>query len=228
MRVSSADLAPHAIPHDAQIIAPDGQRVVVTKTLRDAPLDRLHARKQIDDCLYAAGDWCRALFENFGTDGVRAMDFSKPVIDSGSSNSMLGVTDAQLRAGKRLKNIANFLGAEGFDLVVQVLARRRFIEQIASERGLTSQRDKDFLARRFRECLDTIATLGGFKVSGAVKRIVGDKHADLARSANRPELHRALVAVKDADRLEQFRQFLTAAKGPVNRPKLALPPGEAA
>lgn len=227
MRVSSADLPPHAEPVDVLIEAPDSDaKVLATKTLRDAPLDRLFVRKQISQTQYEAGCKARELFELFGSDGVRAMNFEKPLVDS-SGCSALGITDAQLRAATRLKVARGILGQEGFNLICEVLGRRKFIETIARERGVDSQREKDFLARRFRECLDSLAVLFGLMVSGVERRPVRDAFSKLAQSATNPELHRSLTAARDAERLNDAAE---AALKSVRQhaTKLSLPKGRAA
>lgn len=226
LRVSASELPRHALPIEVQIESPDGVRAVATKTLRDAPLDRLYARRQIDDCMYSAGDFTRNLFELFGGDGVRAMDFAKPYVDSGNTGA-IGITDAQLRAAKRLKVAREFLGVEGFKLICDVLGRRKFIEQVAQERGMHSDREQRYLARRFRECLDTLSILYGFKVSGADGPKVRDAHSNLAQNATNPELHRALTAARDAERLNAAART-ALREAPIAAPKLQLPGDRAA
>lgn len=206
------------------VIDHDGIKARAVKSLRDAPLDRMYVRKQIDDGQYAAGDYMRAMFELFGADGVRAMDFSKPVVDS-SGGGAIGVTDAQLRAAKRLRVAREYLGVSKFKLLIAVVAQRKFIEELAGEGA--SQREKDFLARTFRECLAECGQLF-LEVRGANRPRVGDSHAKFAHSANKPELHRALVSALDAGRLAQQAESQTAGRVPVTRAKLLLPPGEAA
>ena len=62
----------------------------------------------------------------------------------------------------RLNRIEHDLGSDGTTLVHEVLILGMTVQQIGERRGLTTQRWKDYFARRFQECLDRLALTYGF------------------------------------------------------------------
>lgn len=133
-----------------------GAKQTMTASLRDDPLGRLFIRNQIDKAQFDAGRDMQGLYERAQIGGVKAMDPTKEPVDGGGAiPEMIG--DIQMRAVKRIAQLEKTLGNEGTALIRQFLACRMFVDQIAEQRGLTSQRDKDYLGKRIRECLETLA-----------------------------------------------------------------------
>src|SRR5580704_3586544 len=62
---------------------PHVQRVTVTTSLRDVPLERLNARKQIRPHQYEAGSRLQRLFELAEPGNVRAIEYKSPVQSGG-------------------------------------------------------------------------------------------------------------------------------------------------
>ena len=62
----------------------------------------------------------------------------------------------------RLNRAERELGADGPALLHDVLVHGMTMEQIGQRRGLTTPRWKDYLSRRFQECLDPLALIYGF------------------------------------------------------------------
>ncbi len=54
------------------------------------------------------------------------------------------------------------LGFQGSFLVRQVLGQRKTIQEVSMSLGLTSQREFNYMSRRFRECLESLAKHWGF------------------------------------------------------------------
>lgn len=146
---------------------PDSRTVVVddplekhaklrmTASLRDDPLGLYHHKKQIDDAQYYAGRHLQGLYWTAQIGGAKAIDFTREAVDGGGS--VQAMRDSQLDAVTEITKLERALGTEGAAIVRQVLACCMSIEEIATQRGFTAQRAKDYLGRRFRECLETLA-----------------------------------------------------------------------
>ncbi|WP_213769936.1 hypothetical protein [Bradyrhizobium sp. dw_78] len=136
-----------------------GDKIVALRSLRNDPLGKLHARRQIDEAQYQGGrsfqnDWERA------ERGPQAVDPSREYVDGGQFREP--ITEGQRKAVLRLNRTERELGADGSALVHEVLILGLTMEQISRQRGLSGQRWLDYFARRFRECLDRLALIYGF------------------------------------------------------------------
>ena len=67
------------------------------------------------------------------------------------------LTDAMQKAAKRLNRVHMALGLNGSGLIQAVLIHGRTMEQIGTDRGLSTEPELKYLGRRFREGLDTLA-----------------------------------------------------------------------
>ena len=136
-----------------------GEKIVALRSIRNDPLGRLHSHRQIDEAQYQAGrafqnDWERA------ERGPQALDPTREHVDGVRAREP--VTEAQRMAVLRLNRAERELGADGSAIVHDVLDHGMTMQQIGERRGLTTQRWKDYFARRFCECLDCLAGLYGF------------------------------------------------------------------
>lgn len=136
-----------------------GGTLIVMRSTRNDPLAGLHARHHIDEAQYQGG---RAFQHDFETAerGPRAIDPSKEAVDGGLPPE--AITEGQRKAAVRLALVHRELGANGSALVHAVLIGRKSIDRVCMERMLTSQRENDYVGRRFRECLDCLAFIYGF------------------------------------------------------------------
>lgn len=173
-----------------------GKHVVATASIRDDPLGRLHARRQVTESQYAAGHYLQAMFELAESGSVQAMDPCKPAVD-GRGQFVEPLTDSHVRAVKRLSEARKELGAAGYQLVFDVIGSRMFIEQCATTRGLRGKHAQEYLGKRFRECLDTIAQLYGFAGQAPAARRPRDQHSANAQHAHSPALHRAIRRARE-------------------------------
>lgn len=137
-----------------------GAKTDAIASLRDDPLQALRSRNQIDDAQYLAGRHWQGLYERSMIVPLKAMDTTKEPVD-GSGETRIPITDSNLQAIAELNRGNKALGTEGMRLVFKVLAERRTIQSLASDLLMGSQRDRDFLGRRFRECLETLAVVYG-------------------------------------------------------------------
>ncbi|MBR0694790.1 hypothetical protein [Bradyrhizobium lablabi] len=136
-----------------------GEKIVALRSIRNDPLGRLHAHRQIDDAQHRGGrafqsDWEKA------ERGPRAVDTTREYVDGGQRREP--ITDSQRQAILRLNRVEHELGADGTTLVHEVLILGMTMEQIGERRGLRTQRWRDYFARRLRECLDRLAVMYGF------------------------------------------------------------------
>jgi hypothetical protein len=136
-----------------------GDKIVTLRSIRNDPLGKLHAHRQIDEAQYQGGrafqdDWERA------ERGPQAVDPSREYVDGVQHREP--ITEGQRKAVLRLNRTERELSADGAALVHEVLIRGLTMEQIAQQRALRGQRWLDYFSRRFRECLDRLALIYGF------------------------------------------------------------------
>lgn len=141
-----------------------GGMITVIKNIRGDTLGELKARGQIDDAMYAAGlEWQRH-YENAAIGALKAANPMKEPVDGGGVIADV-LTDKQRIAVKRMAIADRDLGLLGRALVMDVLGRGLTIQAAAAERGATSEVDKKFWGKRFRECLQTLAVTYGYAMS---------------------------------------------------------------
>jgi hypothetical protein len=80
------------------------------------------------------------------------------------------ITEGQRNAVLRLNRAERELGADGSALVHDVLIHGMTMLQVAERRELHAQRWRDYLSRRFQECLDRLALVYGFATEKATSR----------------------------------------------------------
>lgn len=163
--------------------------------LRDDPVGRLHKRGQVSDLQLAAARYWQAQHDAAAIGGAKGIDLTAVRVDGGTG-AYDPNTDHRLRAVKQLARIDARLGVEGAMLVRRVLGEAMEIQQVAASVGDTSARNQNYLGRRLRECLDTIADTVGLGTEGPKARGLRDVHAEMARVADEPELHRAVHRAK--------------------------------
>lgn len=144
-----------------------GEKVLVLRSLRNDPLGRLQAHRQIDEAQYRAGrafqgDWEKA------ERGPRAIDPAREFVDGAGQREPL--TESQRQAVLRLNQIERELGLDGSALVHDFLVLGLTMQQIGERRAVETQRWKDYFSRRLRECLDRLALFYGFATADSSPR----------------------------------------------------------
>lgn len=135
---------------------PDGtDRVRLTVSLRDDPLGRLHARRQIREDQYQAGRHWQALYEAAEVGAVRSVDTTVTPVDGGAWPEPL--TERRRKAALELARIDRLLGQDGTSLVHAVLVHKRLFRDLA-----VGERMVRYIGLRFAECLTTIACATGY------------------------------------------------------------------
>ena len=156
------------LPRNAEVAAVEvddplglepGDKIVTLRSIRNDPLGRMHAHRHIDEAQYQGGrafqyDWEKA------ERGPQAVDPSREYVDCAQAREP--ITEGQRKAVLRLNRAERELGADGSALVPEVLVLGQTMEQICQRRALSGQRWIDYLAKRFRECLDRLALIYGF------------------------------------------------------------------
>ena len=156
--LKNAQVAPDEV--DDPLAINPGDKIVVLRSTRHDPLFDMKAKKQIDQCDYVAGRHWQAAYENAEIGAVRAIDPSKEAVDGGRLPEVL--TDTQRKAMWDIRAARDALGAEGNQLIVDILGKGWSISQAACERGRLSDDDRRYVGRRFRECLHTLAIRFGY------------------------------------------------------------------
>jgi hypothetical protein len=159
---TSRDLLRNALVAPVEVDDPyeEGAKIVVLRSTRHDPLADMKAKGQIDQCDYVAGRHWQAAWENAEIGGVQAIDPTREAVDGGRLPEML--TDTQRRAMQDLKAARGALGREGHLLVCDVLGAGMSITQATCNRGLSSEADRKYTGKRFRECLSTLAIRFGY------------------------------------------------------------------
>lgn len=137
--------------------------VIVFRNLRDDPLVAMHNASQIDQAQYIAGRHWQKCYELSEMGGARAIDPTKEAVDGGRFPEPL--SDAKCRALGDLAKAMKVLGLEGGAIISDVLGRHMTLAMAADSRGLTTQRERDYIGMRFRECLDTLAVAFGYAMN---------------------------------------------------------------
>jgi hypothetical protein len=164
-------------------------------SVRDDPVGRMHKRSQITISQLHAARWMQAQYAAAEIGGARGIDPSCIRVDGGAIGSD-GVTDARLRAIRQITRADAALGYYGAELVRRVLGEGMEVKQYAASKGNTSQTECERLGWRLRECLDAIAEVAGLAAEGRGTRTPRDQHAEAAKLARTPALHRAIRAAK--------------------------------
>jgi hypothetical protein len=137
-----------------------GAKLIVLRSLRDDPLAAMHNAKQLDDAQFAAGRHWQRIRHVTEIGGVKAIDPAKEAVDGGRGPE--GISDEQIDAFKQMSAAIRALGLEGGALIQSFLDKGLTLHVIADEWGATTARDRDYVGRRVRECLDTLAVLFGY------------------------------------------------------------------
>lgn len=150
----NAKVAPMLVKDEA------GDNILVFRSLRDDPVAAMHDRGQLDDAKYhAARHWqrCHELVE---IGGARSNHPTKEFVDGGRLPEIL--TDQYSKAVKDYAVAGKALGQEGEAIIRDFLGRGMPLLHVAAARNLTTARELDYIGRRLKECLETLAIVFGY------------------------------------------------------------------
>ncbi len=132
--------------------------VTLARALRDDPLGRLHARRQIGLAQYRAGREWQETYEAAAIGHVGSIDPSNEPVD-GSPHHAGPNLDRITKATRKLAGWDRLLGQYGCIIVRWALAERMTAAQIAHAMRFG---DEKFYGARLRECLDCLARDMGY------------------------------------------------------------------
>lgn len=136
-------------------------RVTVARALRDDPLARLHHHHQVTEAQYHAGRRWQALYEDsqvgrMGSSG----DLKEPV--DGSRRIAEPLSDKQRKAARQILEIDAILGRVGASLTRDILGEGLSFDLAAVKHGRSDRMMREWIGKRFRECLTTLAKELGY------------------------------------------------------------------
>lgn len=156
----SADLPTGSQVVPAVVKDEAGDYIRVLRSVRDDPLAGMLSRGQIDAAQFEAGRLWQQYREDSEIGGAQAIDTTKEAVDGGRFKEP-DLTKLSV-AIKKLSQAKQNLGDYGASLIEDILGRRMSIAEVAAARSMPRQREIDYIGRRFRECLESLAKLWGF------------------------------------------------------------------
>lgn len=146
-----------------------GAKITAVRSLRDDPLAAMRASCQIDEVQFLAGRHWQFCYIRSELGAIRGIDPTKQRVDGGQLADP--ISEVQKKAIKDLNMADRSLGVEGTVLIRDILGRGLTISQAADSRGLITERGHNYIGKRFRECLDTLAIV--FCYAGSSLRVNG-------------------------------------------------------
>jgi hypothetical protein len=137
--------------------------LTVITALRDDPLGRMFARRQIDSAQYQGGRAYQDLFVAAQLGHIGGMGEGTKI---DNFSGLQAINDRQRRAAQLLRRVdlkvALRLGTDGVSMIRSVLTYGKSIEQTAKERGAVVDREVRYFGFQFRRALDIVAMVLGF------------------------------------------------------------------
>lgn len=137
-----------------------GEKITVTRSVRDDPLADMLSRRIIDPAMYEAGRHWQRLHELMEIGPISAVDTTKEPVDGGRMPEPL--TDKQIDASKKIAAADKMLGQWGAVLIRNLLADGLTVGQMCERHGCVTGRRANFLSMRVRECLEDLGRHFGY------------------------------------------------------------------
>ena len=148
-------------------LPPPRPTATVVVNLREDPIGRMHARRQVDAAQYQAARAYQQLYDRATIGNVSPADPSRIRVDGGKAPDPISA--ARMAAATRLRSVENTLkdqhGFAGLTLTRSVLTGGNSVEKTARDLGSRSDRELRSWAWLFRKCLDVLAKALGFASS---------------------------------------------------------------
>src|SRR6516165_1991915 len=169
------------------------ERPVLTAivNLREDPIGRMHARRQVDEAQYSAARAYQQLYDRATIGTLSPADPSRIRVDGGKAPDPISAV--RMAAATRLRSVEGTLkdwhGHAGLSLTRRVLTGGKSVDKAARDFGANSEREARFWGLLFRKCLDVLAKALGF--ASSAKRSTRPRRGqyDSAPDANEPSLH---------------------------------------
>lgn len=134
-------------------------RISVVRSIRADPLGALKAQGVIDEVQFLAGQIWQWSYMRAEIGALKAID---PTLESVDGSHLSDPLNQQVRkAVANLRKAKAALGSHGERLVIEILGKGRTLSQTADNFGLPSRSGREYIGRRFRECLDCLAVVFG-------------------------------------------------------------------
>jgi hypothetical protein len=166
---------------------PQRPTATVVVNLREDPIGRMHARRQVDEAQYSAARAYQQLYDHATIGTLSPADPSRIRVDGGQRPDPISA--ARMAAATRLRSVEGTLkdwhGFAGLSLTRSVLTGGNSVDRAARDFGARSEREARFWGLLFRKCLDVLAKALGFASSAKRPRSTpyrGDGAPDLKDS----------------------------------------------
>jgi hypothetical protein len=170
---------------------PERPKSTVIVNLREDPIGRMHARRQVDEAQYSAARAYQQLYDRATIGALSPADPSRIRVDGGKAPDPISV--ARMAAATRLRSVEGTLkdwhGHAGLSLTRCVLTGGKSVEKTARDFGASSSRETRFWGLLFRKCLDVLARALGFANSAERPHRARRVQNDSAPDAREPSLH---------------------------------------
>lgn len=163
----ATDLPRNVLVTEVEIRDPYNPNDVITavQNIRYDPLGSLKASKIIDEAQYQAGRRWQRDYELSQLGGARGIDPTRTKVDGGGARDPISAQ--QMQASQNLKLAASELGKQGELIIRDILGQHMTFRSAARERELYSRRGREYIGKRFQECLETLAIFYGYAMKRA-------------------------------------------------------------
>jgi hypothetical protein len=181
-------------------LPPPRPTATVVVNLREDPIGRMHARRQVDAAQYQAARAYQQLYDRATIGNVSPADPSRIRVDGGKAPDPISA--ARMAAATRLRSVENTLkdqhGFAGLTLTRSVLTGGKSMEKTARDFGASSERDVRWWGQLLRRCLDVLAKALGFANSAKRPSRLRRVQYDSAPDASDRSLHAGAGDLADA------------------------------
>lgn len=155
----SPDLPYNAVVAKVRISDPyePAKLIDATHSIKNDPLAAMLTRGDIDRAQFEAGRKWQRYYEKAEIGGARGLDTTKTKVDGGTIYDP--IADSILKAISQLSEAKKILGQEGEMIIRDICGLGRTIQEAANIRNFRTRREREYLGRRLRECLETLAEL---------------------------------------------------------------------
>lgn len=138
-----------------------GDKIKVIRSVRDDPLAGMLSRGWLPRHEYEAGREWQRHYDHSVIGGVSAIDTTKEPVDGGRFPETL--TDRKVKAMRKLAEAEKALGMRDGVYVRDILGEGLTLAQCAARHGLVGVRGVNYMGMRFRDGLNTLAVLWGYR-----------------------------------------------------------------
>jgi hypothetical protein len=146
-------------PKRREFVSTGPAKVTVIRSIRTDPLGALKAQGLVDEVQFLAGQIWGWSYLRAEIGGLKAIDPTAQCVDGG--RLAIPLSEQVQRALARLRAARAALGNDGDALVVDVIGKGLTLARAADARGLGTKSGREYVGRRFRECLDCLAVVFG-------------------------------------------------------------------